>query len=317
MARGFRLGTAALVVALGMATVACGQFGNLKAKKHFKDASALYQQSDWRAAAAEFEEVVASDPNYEHIYFYLGNCYDNLYKPARKGEPENDAYLQKAVANYEKAVQTETEPARKKLALQYLAASYGADKMNDPTKAEPIVKQMIDMDPKDTSSYFGLAKILEDAGKFEDAERILLQAKGAAPQSPEPFAQLANFYNKRGEFDKAVAAYEDQAKMVPNDPQVYWRLSDFYYEKVAKDYTIPPKVKADYIQRGIAAADKAIAIKSDFIEAITFKNLLLRQQATIEKDPVKQKAILAQADDLLNKVKELQKLKQRGVGAGA
>jgi tetratricopeptide (TPR) repeat protein len=317
MARGFRLGSAALVVAIAMVAVGCSQFGNLKAKKHFKDGSGLYQQSDWRNAAAEFEQVVASDPNYEHIYFYLGNCYDNLYKPARKGEPENDSYLQKAVANYEKAVQTETEPSRKKLALQYLAASYGADKLNDPTKAEPIVKQMIDMDPKDTSSYFGLAKILEDAGKFEDAERVLLQAKNAAPSSPEPLSQLANFYNKRGEFDKAVQAYEDQAKMVPNDPQVYWRLSDFYYEKVAKDYTIQPKQKADYIQRGIEAADKAIAIKKDFIEAITFKNLLLRQQARIEKDPAKQKALLAQADELLNQVKELQKLKQRGVGAGA
>src|SRR5262249_22098673 len=174
---GMRSGYVALLVAVGMAAAACGQFGNLKAKKHFKDGSALYQTSDYRGAAAEYEEVVASDPNYDGVYFYLANCYDNLYKPARKGEPENDGVLQKAVANYEKAVQQEKDPTGKKRSLQFLAAIYGVDKLNDPNKAEPIIKQMIDMDPTDTNSYFGLAKIFEDAGKMDEAERVLLQAK--------------------------------------------------------------------------------------------------------------------------------------------
>jgi tetratricopeptide (TPR) repeat protein len=259
--------------------------------------------------------VVASDPNYEGFYFYLANCYDNLYKPARKGEPENDGFLQKAVANYEKAVQQEKDQTRKKRSLQFLAAMYGADKLNDPNKAEPIIKQMIDMDPTDTSSYFGLAKIFEDSGKFDEAERVLLQAKSAAPTQPDPLSQLANFYNKRGEFDKAVQAYEDQAKLAPNDPQVYWRLSAFFYEKVSKDYRLNAKQKADYIERGLGNADKALGIKKDFVEALTYKNLLLRQQALIEKDPAKQKALQAQADDLLNQAKELNKLKQKGAGA--
>jgi tetratricopeptide (TPR) repeat protein len=316
MARGMRSSVvAAVLVSAGIAVAACGQVGNLKAKKHFKDGTALYQTSDYRAAATEYEEVVASDPNYPSVYFYLANCYDQLYKPARKGEPENDSFLQKAVTGYEKAVQQETEPTRKKRALQYLSAMYGSDKLNDPNKAEPIIKQIIDMDPTDTSSYFGLAKLYEDAGRFDEAERVLLQAKSSAPNQPDPLSQLANFYNKRGEFDKAVQAYEEQTKLVPNDPQVYWRLSAFYYEKVSKDYRIPPKQQVEYIDRGLAAADKALSIKKDFVEALTYKNLLLRQQARLEKDPAKQKALIAQADDLLNQAKELNKLKQKGAGA--
>lgn len=320
MARGFRLGfralgSAVLIVAIGMSAVACGQFGNLKAKKHFKDGNGLYQQADYRNAAAEYEQAIASDPDMNDVYFYLGNCYDNMYKPARKGEAENDSYLAKAVKNYEISSQRVTDPAKKKLSLQYLAASYGSDKLNDANKAEPIIKQMIEMDPKDTSSYFGLAKIFEDAGRFEDAERVLQQAKAAAPNSADPLNQLANFYSKRGEFDKAVAIHEEHAKLEPNNPQVYWMISAFFYEKVSKDYTVAPKVKADYIQRGLAAADKAIQIKNDFMEAITYKNLLLRQEALIEKDPAKQKQLIQQADELLARAKELQKLKQKGVGA--
>ena len=315
MARGLRFSAVALLVMAGLVATGCGRVGNLKARKHFKDGSALYQTSDYRAAAAEYEQVVEADPNYDGVYFYLANCYDNLYKPARKGEPENDGFLQKAITNYEKAIQQEKDATRKKRSLQFLAAMYGSDKMNDPSKAEPIIKQMIDMDPTDTSSYFGLAKIFEDSGKFDEAERVLLQAKSAAPNQPDPLSQLANFYNKRGEFDKAVQAYEDQAKLAPNDPQVYWRLSAFFYEKVQKDYRITPKQKADYIDRGLQNADKALGIKQDFVEALTYKNLLLRQQANIEKDPAKQKALLAQADELRNKAIELNKLKQKGAGA--
>jgi tetratricopeptide (TPR) repeat protein len=315
MARGFRLGYAAAIVALGIATTGCSQFGNLKAKKHFKDANSYYAQADYRAAAAEYKQAIEADPNLNKAYFYLANSYDNLYKPARKGEAENDNYLQEAVKNYEEATKRETDPAAKKLALQYLAATYGSDKLNDPAKAEPIIKQMIEMDPSDVNNYFGLAKLYEDAGKFEDAERVLLQAKSAAPKNAEALNQLAAFYNKRGDFDKAVAMHEEHAKLEPDNPQVYWTIAAFFEEKVRKDYTLNPKVKAEYIQRGLEATDKAIAIKKDFMEAITYKNLLLRQAALLEKDPKKQKELLAQADELLAKAKELQRLKQRGVGA--
>jgi tetratricopeptide (TPR) repeat protein len=316
MARGMMRGQAILaVMILAAATTACGQFGNLKARKHLKDANALYAQADYRQAAVEYEEAIKSDPDMIQAYFYLGNSYDNMYKPARKGEAENDALLPKAVKNYEIAVQRETDPQRKKLALQYLAASYGTDKLNDPSKAEPVVRQMIQMDPKDTGSYYGLSKLYEDAGRFEEAEAALLQARDAAPSNPEVYLQLAGFYNKRDQFEKAVAMHEERAKLDPNNPEAFWTLAAFYENAARKDYRLTPAVKKQYIERGIVAADKALAIKQDFVEAITYKNLLLRQQALVEKDPKKQKELIDEADKLRNRAIELNKLKTKGVGA--
>ena len=46
-------------------------------------------------------------------------------------------------------------------------AAYGPDKLNDPAQAEPILQQMIEMDPTDPTNYFVLAKIYEDAGDYE------------------------------------------------------------------------------------------------------------------------------------------------------
>ena len=79
--------------------------------KAFKDANDHYRGQRWKEAAERYEAVIAAKPNTEAApdflaaYFFLGNSYDNLYKPARKGEPENDAYMTKAIENYTKAAE--------------------------------------------------------------------------------------------------------------------------------------------------------------------------------------------------------------------
>ena len=89
----------ALVLGLSMAAAGCGKYswGTLSAVKGFKDANPLYAQKDWKKAAEKYEEVVAtrtpstSFPQLATAYFFLGNSYDQLYKPAKQGTPTNDA----------------------------------------------------------------------------------------------------------------------------------------------------------------------------------------------------------------------------------
>ena len=60
--------------------------------KAFKDANKLYTKQDWRAAAEKYEEAIQLEPRQRATcYFYLGNSYDNMYRPTRKGEANNDA----------------------------------------------------------------------------------------------------------------------------------------------------------------------------------------------------------------------------------
>ncbi len=74
------------------------------------------------------------DSSRAEVYFFLANSYDNAYKPSRAGEPDNDSLIQKAIENYQKAAQLDKNPEMKKLAMQYLVAAYGPDKLNDPTQ---------------------------------------------------------------------------------------------------------------------------------------------------------------------------------------
>jgi tetratricopeptide (TPR) repeat protein len=198
--------------------------------------------------------------------------------------------------------------------MQYLAAIYATDKLNEPEKAEPVVKQIIAMDPSDTAAYTGLAKINEDAGKFEEAEAALKQAQAATPNSIDIWSQLGNYYNRRGEFDKAMAAFAEMTRIEPNNPQNYYQLAVYYEEKVRKDYTVKPAQKVEYLKKGMEAIDKALEIRPDYFEALTYKNLLLRQQALVERNPARQKELLAQADKFRDKAIEIQNLKAKGVG---
>jgi tetratricopeptide (TPR) repeat protein len=304
----------ALVVGLGALLAGCSQVGSLKAKMAFKDANGLYQAQDYRKAAAKYEEALSQDPNLTAAYFFLGNSYDNLYKPSRKGEADNDALLTKAINNYKKAAEKEQDPKIKKLALEYLVAAYGPDKMNDPSQSEPMVKRMIELDPKDPANYFVLSKIYEDTGNYEQAEQTLIQARDAKPNDPAVYMQLAGYYNRQGEFEKTIEALQARAQREPNNPEAYYTIATYYWDKAYRDFRLPDAEKKQYVQSGVDAVDKAISLKSDYMEALVYKNLLLRLQANLEKDRDKQQALLKEADKLRDQAQELRKKKAAGTG---
>jgi tetratricopeptide (TPR) repeat protein len=314
-----RLSRAVMAAAAGLAVTAllgCGQFSGLKAKMALKDANGAYGTQDYRKAIPKYEEAISLDPKLSQAYFYLANSYDNLWKPAKKGEAANDALLTKAIAGYKTAAEKSEDPKLKKLSLEYLVAAY-RDKMEDPSQAEPVVERMIQMEPNEPTNYFALSKIYEDAGKYEEAEATLVKARDARPKDPTVYSQLASYYNRQGQFDKTIESLEARAQIEPNNPEAYYTISTYYWDKAFRDFRLKEPEKRDYVQKGIDAADRALKIKGDYMEAIVYKGLLLRLAANMEKDRGRQEQYLKEADQLRDKAKTLQKTKSAGAGAGA
>jgi tetratricopeptide (TPR) repeat protein len=314
-------GTLVTVVAFTLlAAVGCSKMGQLKGMKNFKEANSAYQQQDYKRAADLYELTVEADPNISSAYFYLGNSYDNLYKPSKKGDKANDELLEKAVKNYQTAAEklasapTKTEKDLGKLSLKYLVASYGADKLNDPARAEPVVQRMIQLEPGEPENYFALAKIYEDAGAYENAEDILLKAKEAKPTDPAVYMTLAGYYNRQGEFDKTIKQLEERASRDPKNPEAHYTIATFYWDEAFRDARLKENEKRDYVDKGIAEIDKAIAIKPDYIEALVYKGLLLRLRANTIKDPAEQQNLLKEATRLRDRAEELRKKKASGAG---
>ena len=310
-----------VVAIVAVATVGCARMGQLKAMKAFKEANQAYAQQDYKKAADLYEQTVQSDPALlPAAYFYLGNSYDNLYKPSKKGESANDDMLNKAVQNYQQAAErlaSSDKPEDKKLgklSMEYLVAAYGPEKLNDPAKAEPVVQRMITLDPADPTNYFALAKIYEDAGAYENAEDILLKAKEARPNDPAVYMTLAGYYNRQGQFDKTISALEERATKEPNNPEAHYTIATFYWDEAFRDTRLKEAEKKDFILKGIDEVNRALKIKQDYTEALVYKGLLLRLQANMEKDVTKQQALIKEATTLRDKAEELRKKKASGVG---
>lgn len=297
------------VAGLSLSLTACGK---VTAQMAFKDGLNAYQQQNYREAISEFQEAVEHEFEYRPFaYFYLANAHDNAYKFTRKGQPENDAHLPEAEKYYKLAYESIDPSARegqgaifKKRALEYLVGLYGTEKLNQPEKAEQVGKQIVDLDPKDVNNYFGLAKLYEDAGRVEEAEQMLARAREVNPNNVDVQLQLAGFYNRQGNFEKTMEAFQTRIQLEPNNPEAYHTVAGYFEEKVRKDYTLKPAQKAEYIQKGLEASNKAIEIKDDYVEAMVMKNLLLRQQALVEKNPARQQELLKEANALRDKAIE-------------
>ncbi|HTL02681.1 MAG TPA: tetratricopeptide repeat protein [Vicinamibacterales bacterium] len=307
----------AAVAALAIASGACGKVGNLQARKAFKEANGLYQAQDYREAAAKYQEVLASDPNFMTPdgvtpYFFIANSYDNLYKPARKGEAENDAFLTKAIENYKIASEKDTNPKMRNLALDYLVYAYGPEKLNDPSQAEPIVQKKIQLDPGETTNYFMLAKIYEDNGNLDQAEAMYQKAKEMKPKDAGVYQQLAGYYQRQGEFEKLIAAVQSRAELEPNNPEAHYSIASYYWDEAYRNTRLSDAQKKEYTDKGLSEVEKALAIKPDYIEAIVYKGLLLRLKAAQSKDAKEQQDLLKKANQLQEQAAAMKKKQTEG-----
>jgi len=312
--RSVSAGSLAGVLGLSLVVAGCGQYSwsALSARKSIKEAHEAYKGSRWLEAAEKYEAAIKGDPTLRGAHFFLANSYDNLYKPTRAGEQENDGYMTKAIEWYKVAAEKEPDAIYRQRAMQYLVAAYGPEKLNNPAEAEPIVKRMIEVDPSDYLNYLELSKIYENAGRYDEAEAILLKAREVKPKEPAVYAALSAFYNRQGEFEKTVEALNTAADLQPDNPQGFQLVAVFFWEKAFKDKRLTPAQQRDYIMKGIEATDRALKLNPDYIDALTYKNILLRMQANLETDLKKRQPLIDEADRLRNKAQELNKKKASG-----
>src|SRR5690606_55925 len=87
-------------------------------------------------------------------------------------------------------------------------------------------------------------------------------------------------------------------------------VATFYWEKAQRDQTLTPADRLMYIEAGIRATDTAIAQQPDYIEALTYKNILLRMKGNLETDPARREQLFAEANTLRNRAMELSKARR-------
>jgi TonB family protein len=153
-------------------------------------------------------------------------------------------------------------------------------------------------------AWVELAMLQEQRGAIAMAESTLLAMRRAQPGKTDSYHALAGLYRRTGQFDRAIGVLEEATALNPSDPNGYQLMVTFLAER-AKDPSLAAADRLGYVRQGIAVADRALAAKPAFLEAMIYKSLLLRTQASLESDAAARQALLGEADALRNEAVKL------------
>jgi TonB family protein len=128
-----------------------------------------------------------------------------LAERAPKDSAQRLRGFEAAAELYRKAANLADQTEEQIRALDALASVYDDKHLNQLEHMEPILRELIALQPTELAPVFRLAKVQEDRGFIESAEDTLLAARRQKPDAIEPYRMLVQFYARR------VTAMQQQA----------------------------------------------------------------------------------------------------------
>lgn len=239
--------------------------GKLQARDDLNKGVAAFKEGQYDRAVEFFKQAKDLDPNLLNARLYLATAYASQYIPGAPSE-ENMRHGQEAIAEY---------------------------------------REVLDKDSNNLSAIDGLASILYqmagqpfDPKKFEESKMYHEKHIQLRPNDPQPYYSV-------GVIDWALA-YRGNTEMRAE-------YNKAHINKQVKDTDpLPPDVRKAYAEKfgalvddGIKSLQTAVQLKPDYDDAMTYLNLLYRRKADMVESTAERDALTKQADDLLEKVKEI------------
>jgi tetratricopeptide (TPR) repeat protein len=237
----------------------------LKARDLLNKGVAAFKAGQSDTAIEDFKRATELDPNLMNARVYLATAYASLYIPGAPS-PENKARGEQAIKEF---------------------------------------KEILEIDPNNLSAIDGIGSLLfQMAGQpfdekmFEESKTYHQRHIQIKPEDPEPYYWV-------GVIDWTLA-FRANAEM---------RL-DYNKNNIKKqvhdDQPLPPAVRAEYAAKygpladeGIADLQKAISLRPDYDDAMAYLGLLYRRKADMVESADERASLQKQADDLLDRIKEI------------
>jgi tetratricopeptide (TPR) repeat protein len=237
----------------------------LKARDLLNKGVASFKAGQYDAAVEDFKQAKQLDPDLMNARLYLATAYASQYIPGAPSKQNTDMGNQ-AVAEF---------------------------------------KEILDKDPRNLNAIDGIGSILfqmagtpYDAKKFEESKVYHQKHIEIKPDDPEPHYWI-------GVIDWTLA-FRTNAEL----RAAYNK--DHINKQVKESDPLPAAVRADYVAKsgqlvdeGIAELQKAIAARPDYDDAMAYLNLLYRRKADMVESNDERASLQKQADDLLDKIKEI------------
>lgn len=256
----------ASLAALLILVVGVSGCNKLKARDRLNKGVVAFKAGQSDAAIEDFKEASELDPSLMTARLYLATAYASLYIPGAPSA-ENKARGEQAIAEF---------------------------------------KNILEIDPNNLTAIDGIGS-------------LLFQMAGTPP------------INEQG-FEDSKAYHEKHIQIKPSDPEPYywmgvidWTLAwrgngelrlDYNKNNIKKQVKdtdpLPASVRGEYatkygtlVDEGITDLQKAISIRPDYDDAMAYLSLLYRRKADMVQSEDERTSLEKQADDLLDKIKEI------------
>ena len=250
----------------------CGVSGcnKLKARDLLNKGVAAFKNGQSDTAIEDFKRAKELDPGLITARLYLATAYASLYIPGAPSA-ENKARGEQAIAEF---------------------------------------KDVLGIEPNNLNAIDGIGSLLYNmAGTppvnvagFDDAKQYHEKHIQIKPDDPEPYYWV-------GVIDWTLAfRANNEARLAYNTKNV---------KKQVKDVDpLPAAIRPDYatkygptVDEGITDLQKAISLRPDYDDAMAYLNLLYRRKADMVDSADERDKLEKQADDLVEKVKEIKQKK--------
>ena len=237
----------------------------LKARDLLNKGVAAFKNGQYDAAIENFKEAKETDPTLLNARLYLATAYASQYIPGAPS-PENQARGNQAVTEFKEVLETNPDN---------LSAIDGVG-----------------------SILFQMAGTPFDTKKFEESKTYHQKHIELKPEDPEPYYWIAVIdwtlaYRTNGEL-RLDYNKNNLKKQVKDTDALPASLRPEYISKCATE-----------VDEGISDLQKAIQIKPDYDDAMGYLSLLYRRKADMVESAEERNNMEKQADDLLDKIKEI------------
>ena len=190
-------------------------------------------------------------------------------------------------------------------ASQYIPGAPSEQNRNIGKQAVAEFKEVLESYPDNLSAIDGIGSILfqmagtpYDPKMFEESKIYHQKHIQLKPEDPEPYYWIGVI-----NWTEAFRANSEMRKDY-NEKNIRKQIKD--------TDPLPPALRAEYVAKygthideGIAALQKAIELRPDYDDAMAYLNLLYRRKADAVESANERNDLLKQADDLVDKVKEV------------
>lgn len=189
----------------------------------------------------------------------------------------------------------------------------------DYESAIAFFRQAVDLDPNFMVAELYLAtayaqrfipgvQTRENNGYADNAIESFKRVLRADPNSITALSGLASIYQNANHLQEARETYLTASKVDPQNPVTFYALGAIDWILVYnKNSPLPFGQQSLLIEEGLTNLDSALALNPQYEDAMTYKNLLLREKARLAVDPAEKARLTALADQWFNTALETRK----------